>query len=319
MGIRILALSVALLIFSTQADALPLLMNPWRKGAWQFSNETSYFTSSANYLERGVYDDLPNGNSFTATQSDFAGRYHLSRTFSAYTGLSIARVSSSASGLVRENANLTTLFFGSDIALMRKPLFLAAEVEGALSLDSVEPSTDEALTSDGAHSFAGRLIASKKLSWLEIFGTLGAKYRTESLATLLTWSLGAQKPLGNIDLGFGLSGFESLTGDGKPAAERVLVTSRVNAGSLRYYAHDPALMEMRGWINWMLSRAWSLNFAVSQTINGTNSAAGTMGTIGLVWSIPPKKSTPIVGNKTMLDEFEVDTKEVDPKLFKEDD
>lgn len=316
---RSLAFLLTLFCICNTATAAQRPLNPWRKGAFQFSAETTYFTSSANYLERGEYEDLPNGGAFASVDAQFAGRYHFSRSISFFSGATLTRVSAESGSLTRTNSNLTQVFFGTDIVLTRKPLFLVAEIDASLSLDPIDPATDQALTSDGVHSLNAKLIASKKLWGLETFGSLGTRYRDEGLATLLTWTAGVQKPYGKFDFGFGFGGTESLISDELTESERAAVTSRVNAGSLRYYSHNPALLEVRGWVNWMLSRAWTLEFTLAQTLNGANSAAGTSGTVGVTFSLPPpKNSASSAAPKRITDEFEVETQEVDPELFKED-
>ena len=321
MLMKLIAVSgiAAVVLCSTLAEAAPLPMS-WRKGRSEVSAAAAYFTSSANYTSRGTYDDLVGDGSLQNIDARFGYRYNLGNDFAVFTGAVVSSTTAKDSTLTRDNSNLSEVLLGASMAIVRKRGFiLAGELEGSFTTDKIDPNTVNALTSDGVNYLHPRLFAQKGLGKFYIYGSTGLKIRDEGLSGLLTWAAEFGRVFGKVKLGVGASGYESLLADELDLDTRARVTNRVNAGSYKFYAFEPALIQIDLNGEYALSKDFRLAAIASQSIDGEGSAAGlTVGLqlrYGFDLNFGSSDSSP---KKSGEPAFEVDTQEVDPELFEDD-
>jgi hypothetical protein len=314
----IVALGVALGVTSVAAAAgeIPQV---WKKGYSEFRTTTSYYTTSANFAERGSYESLPGGRSLTNINLRSQLRHNFVQDLSAYVGATISQTSAKAGSVTRENSALSEIYFGVTKTIFRKPNFiLLGELEGSFSTNKIDPQTTEALTNDGVDYLLPRLLAKKMMRKFWLGATLGFKLRDEGLSGLLLWSDRVGYNFGKFDASIGMSGFESVKKDEVPQSTRDAVTTRVNAGSFRFYSHNPALMQIDAALDWKATPSLGTSFFASQALDGQRYSSGL--TLGFQLRYEFGLSRGSVGKspkKSPEKEFEVDTNEADPELFEE--
>jgi hypothetical protein len=293
----------------------------WKKGYSEFRATTSYYSTSANFVERGSVVDLPSGRSLTNLNLRTQLRHNFVRDFSAYVGATVSQTTSKAGAVTRENTELSEIFLGATKTIWRRPNFiLLGELEGSFTTDKIDPQTARALTNDGVDYVLPRLLAKKLMRKVWIGATLGFKLRDEGLSGLLLWSDRVGYNFGKFDASIGLSGFESVKKDEVSQSARDTVTTRVNSGSLRFYSYNPALMQLDAVLDWKASPTLSTTFFASQALDGQRYSSGL--TVGLQLRYEFGLSRGSIGKspkKSPEKAFEVDTNEVDPDLFEDNE
>ncbi len=306
---------------SSVAAAAGEIPQVWKKGYSEFRATTLYYSTSANFAERGSYVSLPSGSSLSNLNLRTQLRHNFIRDLSAYVGATVSQTAAKAGSITRENSALSELYLGVTKTVWRRSNFiLLGEIEASFSTDKIDPQTPRALTNDGVDYILPRLMMKKLLRKFWIGATLGYKLRDEGLSGLLVWSDRVGYNFGEFDASIGLSGFESLKKDEVLQSSRDTVTTRVNSGSLRFYSYSPALMQIDAAVDWKASPNLGTSFFASQALDGERYSSGF--TVGMQLRYEFGLSRGSIGKsakKSPEKAFEVDTNEVDPDLFEDND
>lgn len=308
----------------------------WNRGSFGLSATTEYFMTKGNYdAKRGSFTRLPGDNSFTTFESTVRARYGFTPRLSTYAGLGFAQVRAVDSFNERTNAAVTDVFVGADFMIATKWIRLVPEIQAGYPMDKVSVTTTNPLTSDGvayARTNAFFLIPTR---WLNLQGRLGLHLPAEGLAKRLLYDIGAEIPIGRrFAIGGGIEGYETILSDELSAAERQAVTAIADAGSQRFYAYNPALLEGRGWIRFTPDRTTQIRVGYSKTLNGIRTAEGQALTMSVAFNLPGKKKSSIdsgtlsdlrrgaptlSGPEEAARKFEIEVEKMDPDLLPPDD
>lgn len=319
-----LLITISLPLFAWSKEGPPVI-NSERV---HFNIRSEYFRSSSNYdPQGGAYEGLPNGQSYANLLTSVMGQYSWSDRWAVFSKAGLAYAKSNGADTDRTNTQITELGGGLRHKLLVRPVFVVPEIEFGFPLNRVKPSTDETLTDEGALFLQAGGWFAKHLWHLYNYAYLGARYQDEGRASLWLYKIGTYINLNGVLIGTELNGYSALTNDTylDTPEERDDITTRVNAGSLRYYSINPSLAELRFWTGFRFLRGVQMDFGYNQTINGKNTAAGRTFWTQLTWSWNLSGETPSRRTKRSFqrkseqqaEEFNIDAEKYDETLFED--
>lgn len=235
---------------------------------------TQFFYSEANYDKGGTLQNLANGNHFQVLDFNFNARYVPTRTWSLFGGVNIGNSESKDTLSTRANSNISEGAIGADFLMYSDKFQLIPEVALVIPFESIDNTKDDVANSEGVAELRSRLIVQTETGSLRPYGWLGFNYRAEGRSFLMPWGVGAQWKLGQLKLGAELFGYQSITDDTDSSAARTAYINSVQAGSLKFYGQNPALMDSMIYGTWNINRKWALQANGGVTLLGSNSAAG---------------------------------------------
>ncbi len=328
---------ILLLLFCFKAaHATPVLENPpwkWRDGFVRISTEGWYYSSTANYDSiRGTFNRLPNGNNFSTYESNLKVRYNFSDNVSLYSSAGFASVTATNPATQKSNSAITDVRAGLDYLLWSHWFRAIAELEASFPTDKIDINTKRALTNDGVAYLRSSLFLYKPIAWFNNYIHIGVKVPDEGLAKLFLWGVGTELPFASKFLiGLGLDGYETLVGDELNRSSREAVTDRVDSGSHRFFAYNPAEISARTWIGFAPQRPLQLRVGYDQSINGQNAASGQTIFLSLSYNFEPKPSLEGFStyyyqrdkikskSKKAIEKFDVQPEKEDKELFDPED
>ena len=286
------------------------------------SGSTNYFSTNANYSSGGgTYQNIPNGGHYDNVRLDILGRYDYSNQLSIKTGFGFARAASHDAQFDRTNTGLTDIYIGAQYHYLKSPTWnLFPEAWFGYPLFRVGSSTTAPLIDEGAmYLQLGAWLMRRYGSW-EPYGYLGFRYQDEGRASLLPFNIGTRYKLAYTWLGLEFEGYQRLTSDSRTSAEKALITTGYNGGSLRYYSTNPSLWELRAYAEGWLSQDLHLKVGAAQTLNGRSTAAGwtVFATLSIdLSSIPHSPENVDRSEYTPSARFRTDEKSQDESYFRE--
>lgn len=315
--------AVILLPFVAQGATLPESPpSAWNPGSLGFSTTSEYFTSNANYDEtRGSFSKLPTGNSFSVFETRARARYAFTHAVSAFGGLGFAQSRAIDTTNEKTNSNVTDVFVGADFQLIRRWWRVVPEIEMSFPLDEPTRGQIVPLTSDGVWYTRAGVFLFKPYKYFRMESYLGFIYPGEGLAKRFLYSLLAETAVKGFSLGGGIAGTETLLVDEKSSAERTAIHALANAGSRKYWAYNPALLEARAWLGYRIDRAFTVRLGYGKTLNGVRSAEGQSILLSLAYNSPGDKvagrrlRTQKLEKRPGRESFETEPEVTDPELF----
>ena len=335
--LRFYLLTLAMILLP-QLHANALNNPPWRwnPNVWRISLAGNYVHTNQNYdTEAGNFVELPQGNYLETYEFLPRARYNFSRSFSVYSGLNGADVTTQTGGRIRKKSAVNEVVLGTDILVYRGWAHLIASFEGGYPIFKIDTQTSDPLTSDGVWYAQGQLFLYRPWGFLNSYAQLGFRGRGEGLAQLLLYEFGLELPFSrNFLVGTGVGGASTIIKDELSSTERSTVTSRVNGGSHYYYAHDPEWIEWQAWVGFSPVKAWQVKGGYAQTFNGRNGAQYPKIFLSLSFDFDPKPdrgsfdqyetkgSNPKRRKKPRSpkkrDSFEPDIDQIDEELFEDE-
>lgn len=282
------------------ADASPIEPPPWtwRKGSFGISSTTEYYSTKANYdSTRGSFTRLVGDNSMTDFNTWVRGRYAFWPKFSMYAGLGLSQVRALDASAEKTNSGLTQGYIGGHFTLWREWLLMVAELEAGMPFDAGGPFKNFTrgqtipLIDDGVYYGRALLHLRRDIKSFRLFGHVGAYVPTQGLAKTFLYGIFGEFPVGDYMMfGGGVSGEETLMKDELTQVERAVTQASANAGSARFRAVDPALLNVRGWVGFRPGRTVEIRAGYEQSINGQRTAQGTAYTLSLVFNSMPGRN-----------------------------
>ncbi|MES2965231.1 MAG: hypothetical protein V4760_15200 [Bdellovibrionota bacterium] len=321
---RILTFCLFAFCFSARGATIPESPpSSWNPGSFGFSSTTEYFTSTANYdTVRGSFNRLPSGNSFTTFETRAKARYAFAHAVSAYGGLGFAQSKASDTSVDKTNSNVTDFFVGANFQLVRRWWRVVPDFEMSLPLDAAKRFQTVPLTSEGVWSTRAGVFLFKPFKHLRFESYLGFLYLGEGLSKRFLYSLLAESAFGGFTFGGGISGYESVLADEKTENERTGTQALADAGSGRYWAYNPALLEARGWLGFRADKAFTVRLGYAKTLNGVRTAEGSSILLSVAYNSPGDKSKGRaireglpVDRRGPEDSFQAEPETTDPELF----
>lgn len=298
----------------------------FRRGTYDFSFETRYEKSTANYLSSGNnFRALPYDQSFELLNMYIKAKYDVSRRSSWYSNLGIASATSFGLDAKRTNSGVSDVTFGYMYMPYSDTFDLITDFSLLVPFNKVNDNTDTALNNEGVVEASGLVRLQKDFSFFAGYSYIGGIYR-QTRSALLPWGVGLE--LGSPEWIFGgkVFGFQSITDDADTNArsQRLIVNDRVNGGSLKFYAVNPSWIDTEAYVKYQSRSGWALGAGLGTTLTGTNYAAGLHGTLGFMytWDSEPsyylKNSTSEdgLGSERKVPKFKEEVDDgVDQRLF----
>lgn len=275
----------------SQALAVTAFERPpggWLDRSLGLSVTTEYFTTKANYESaRGSYTRLTGDNKFSSLDTKFRARYSFSRELSAFGGFGLGYSQATDATFQKSNSQISEIFGGLNFLLHRKYLHVVPEVIVSAPINATSPVQTAPMTSDGVPYLRTGLFVHKPYRYFR-FGAFGGFHVPLSdLGTRLVYELTVDARVFSIvTIGGGINGYETFLSDNGSLASRRQTAALANAGSQRYYAFEPALIEARGWVGFRPDRTLWIRVGAAKTLNGTNTAEGLALTASITYNSP---------------------------------
>ena len=322
---RFIHLILCILLFPVSLFAQDVF-KPFATNRFDLYFSTAYFASLANYDAGGSKQNLISGAAFQDTSLSSEVRYLFHEKMGVRTGVHFNNVVSNNGTQTRTNSAVTHYSVGADLQVYNTR-YWSIYLDGAykISAQEINSSTDDALASDGVNEgLVSAVIAYDDEAW-RFYGKAGYNHRLEGLSGLATYGLGGDFGNSIFKVGLNFFGISTIQDDEKTATpfDRDLLTTRVNAGSRRYYSINPNLLEGQLYVVYNWDKDLAVKVFSGQTLMGSNAADGFTFGLAFNWGFGPTKkgirsnSTP---NKSKLSDdeagFKVETEDgVNQDLF----
>lgn len=276
---------------SAQALTVPETPPPqWKEGNYGATLNSEFFSSSGNYEDqRNSFAKLADtGTSkITAFENRIKGRYAPSDLSSWYLGVGYAQIRTTTATLETTNAGLNEVFLGVDFLSVRRWMNVVPELEFSYPVNATDTKQTTPLLSDGVSYARAGLFLFKRYPRFRVESYLGSHIPFEPLAKRFVYSLVAEVALfSSFTFGGGVDGYETVIADTNSYAQRKTLTDRVMAGSQRYWAKDPALLEGKIWLGLRPDRAFTIRLGYAKTINGLRTAEGNSILLNVTFNAP---------------------------------
>lgn len=246
----------------------------------------NFFKTQANFNASGEQDVLKDDATFQNTDIELQARYVIWQDFGVYGGLNIGNSESNDINANRKNSSISYFNLGSDYQFYQSSwLSLFADAAYHHAIEKVAADTDSVMNSDGGSDFHVRMGSVMTLDYFQIFGGGGFKYRLSGLSSLLTYTLGMQSQFDQFVFGGAINGYASVMDDADTdnISEREAISLRVNAGSKKFNAINPNLLDTDFYFQYLFDRDISFKFNGGYTMIGSNSAVGYHVGLTLNW------------------------------------
>lgn len=265
---------IFLLFIITTAFASPEIYN-FNESQLNLKFGIKYFSTSQNFEDQGS-STLVNERSFYQINPFFKARYDWSNELSTY-GLVNLSYSVSDDATNRLNSfTLSSFTFGLNYSLGEWFFKHNSVLELDAPLQGLNTSSVVILPTDGVVSVRGGdffYLPIKNFVWINY---IGLKYRAAPLSSLFEWKTLSDWQIKKVNLGFGFSGFTSVTDDtdtNNGAARRSFL-NLVNQGSLAYASINPTLLQIDFTSGYRISHFWEVNLDMSYSLAGIRHANG---------------------------------------------
>ncbi|MCB0350062.1 MAG: hypothetical protein KDD38_02690 [Bdellovibrionales bacterium] len=289
-------------ILSTFAVMSPIesafaAMPPYFKpGQFQLTEHSEYFWTTSNYDEFGEIRNLTGNNSYSNLTNQLDGTYFISDALALRTGANISYAKSTSTIEDRSNSELSSLHGQVMYKFVTPLISFIPDLDITLSLTEIDPQGDNVLTGEGVNTFKVGSWALAQLGLLRLrgYGYIGYEYRDGGRSALIPWTAGLSWRGRRLRPSFEISGYNSASDDEYISSRfnRELVTSTVNAGSLRYYSVNPNLIQARAELTYQATHNFSISAGASSSLKGESTAKGESVFFALAYSFSPHTSKP---------------------------
>ncbi len=282
-------------ISQARASSYIDLKPAWRAQSLWSQFDSMYFFSNANYsAEGGEFKDLTDSNDFTNLKFQPSLFYGVSPSFNIYLGFEGTH-SETGTVLGVEQATLFTgVSSGLNYIVSRSFFRWLFNLDLFYSTDKIQDTRKDILTSDGVSIVTPKLIIYKRIKNFTFQSHLGLEVPFEELSKKLLWGAGVNFRLPNTRLFIGteVEGINSIIDDKETEnpSTRTTVTDTLAAESLYYYSVNPDLLSAKAFIDFKVTKQFSVKLSYLHTLNGKSKAAGYGGIMNLKWAIKRGKS-----------------------------
>lgn len=304
----------------------------------EISTKVSYYSTSTNFDGAGNKVDLAANGKLKDIELETKLRHILFQNIGIITGFKYNNVDTNNGTTQRNNATLSGYNLGIDYNVYEQPNWnLVLEALFVGSSEAVDQNTNEAIASDGASEARVGVTGYLKLgSMFETSAGVSYNYRTEGLASLLLYNLKIEALFNSVGLGIAYIGLSPVNDDDfvNQTSVRDNVTSRVNAGSKKYYSVNPSSGKAIFDISYNFNSGLKTKLFFGSELSGQNTSQGNTFGAELSWvfggmpvqKAPVKVSQPLVKkpeqelkldeNPESKDQFKVDTEDgVNQNIF----
>ncbi|MGZ3768831.1 MAG: hypothetical protein ACXVCP_05000 [Bdellovibrio sp.] len=248
----------------------------YKRDRWDFEAATQFFYSEANYLTYGTSTQgLPNNNHYQLLDVTFATRYMPKPNWAMFGFVNVGNSESVDSIARRTNSSFNFAGVGFDFVMYSGAFQLIPEFILVMPFQHVDPASDTVLNSEGVLEFRSRMLVQRDYGTFLGYGWLGFNYRGDGRSFLMPYGVGLKFKYEAVHWGAEILGFQSVSSDTvSNNALRTGYINGVNAGSLKFYSKEPSLVDSQVYINFLLSKKWTLQANAGSTLAGENIAAG---------------------------------------------
>ena len=249
----------------------------YKNGRFDLAVESDYFRSTQNFDANGTQQTLLNSNSYQLINVNPQIRWGILKDLGIRAGFNIATAESADLYATRKNSTFNRIDFGLDYLLIDTSGFQGIlDFEYAYAPDKILTNTDSVINGPGASEIKPSFIVRMPVEHLYPYGLIGINYRSEGLSTLLTYGLGAEYHFSEMGLGSALNGYSTIKNDDNSnnALVRDTITTRVNAGSKKFYSINPNLLTTEMFLKFLMTDNTMVKAFACYDVYGSNVAQG---------------------------------------------
>ncbi|MBC7458982.1 MAG: hypothetical protein H7235_11925, partial [Bdellovibrionaceae bacterium] len=237
----------------------------------------NYFKSTANYSSQGTQTGLASGSSYQITDVNILGRYVPYTDLGTFVSFNVGNSEATDLVATRRNSTLNIVTLGVDYQIYKSNSFSSyVDFSYGYAVEKFKVDTDSSLNSDGADQIKVQMTAIYNFDSFSPYARGGINYRREGLSTLMTYGAGVEMHFDQVALGAGLDGYLTIKDDTNTnqAYARDFVTTRVSAGSKRFYGINPNSLDSDIYMKFGFDKDISFKINGGYTLLGSNSAVG---------------------------------------------
>lgn len=239
--------------------------------------DTQFYKTTANFDSNGEKVNLPFDNTFQIIDVNPQLRWGITQDLGLRLGGNIGSSESVDPTNTRTNSTFNRVDVGADYLLLDFDSFQTIlDFEYSHAIEKVEATTDSALNSNGANEVKPTVLLRMDLDSFYPYAYIGGNFRSEGLSTLMTYGAGGEFRFSEMGLGAAIKGFATVKDDeftNSPTG-RDSVTSRVNAGSKKFYSINPNSMATELFLNFAMTNDIKFKVYGGADIIGSNTSQG---------------------------------------------
>jgi hypothetical protein len=275
-------LALSAILFSVESMASIPVRN---SRVYKFHWSTEYFDSKENYFNDKTEFETNNakGQLTTINSRTFLQQAMSRKPIYLYGGAHINYAKSTLGIVDRENSAVSEVFFGTHYWIDKKKFSVVPQVEIIASLFSVDATTDEVLTSEGAHRFKLGTWLIREFKYFRPFAYFGIEALSEGRASVSDVKIGTEILFDNMYLALSGKVIQTFKDDEdiNNTGPRVDVVNRVNGGSYRYYVPNPMEMTATAQLGYRVDERMDLALNYTTQLQGLRIAKGDTITVSL--------------------------------------
>jgi hypothetical protein len=257
-------------------------------GLETYISSEAYYTNS-NFDSNSNESHLTGSNYYMLVDIPVGIRYPITPIWDFEAELTGSWAKSKSSdptfGGERTNSQIHEMRLSTDTLMPMDGFDLIPELEAIFPFGTISGTTDSVMIGEQVTSFTGKLNLQTRFSQTDLFSYLGYQKRGSGRSDLLPWSVGLGWNAGVNMLGLRVFGFQSATQDSDKSNEltREATNYKVNGGSLKFYAVDPAVTSIEALWFLKFPRQWQLQFNAGLDLAGTNYSKGQFAGLTLIF------------------------------------
>lgn len=300
----------------------------YRANGFDFVLDSQYYKTTSNFDSGGEKAKLAFDNSFQIIDVNPQLRWGVMQDLGVRIGGNVGTSESVDPIDTRTNSTFNRLDVGADYLLLDYDSFQTIlDFEYSHAMEKVEETTDAVLNNNGASEIKPTVIVRSQWGSFYPYGYLGGNFRSEGLSSLVTYGLGGEMRFSELGLGAAVKGFSSVKDDEftNSSSRRTNVTSRVNAGSLKFYSVNPNSTAAEAFITFAMLDSVRVKFYGGADVMGSNTSQGFYAGGTLSWALDfgsgqsQRQTRPVRSQKVKSSDsqFKEDTEDgVDQNYFK---
>ncbi len=249
----------------------------FRKDTLEVFASTQYYYSQSNFNSSGTQQSLSSGNYYMLIDATFGGRYTLGSRAAFTLAGNVGNATSHSAVANRSNSSFNWVKLGAEYLAYSGAIDVIPEFFAIIPTDKVNfTSNDAVANSEGVTELHPRLTLQKTFGSVGMYGYAGFAYRDAGRSYLAPWGAGVFYQTTDSKFGAEIFGSQSITDD-KDTSARVLrdnYNTNVMAGSVKFGALNPSIIDTNFFFKYGLNSKWSMQADAGIAVAGSNAANG---------------------------------------------
>jgi len=249
----------------------------FKSGRFDVSIFSQYYKTTANFDANKNKQTLLASNYYQIFDFNPQVRWAVTHDWGLRAGFNVGTAESSDLTATRRNSTFNRLDLGVDYLLFEfSNLQALIDLEYSHGMDKIQSNTDSVLNSDGVSELKPTAIVRLSLDGFYPYSYLGFNFRSEGLSTLMTYGVGAEYRFSEVGIGAALNAYSSIKDDDKTNSSLVRdsITTRVSAGSKKFYSINPNLINSELFFNFEATDNLLIKLFGQYDIYGSNISQG---------------------------------------------